>query len=551
MAPQPLRPVRPAAATVSSAQQAAASRPVALGESPAQQAMQTKAQQSSTGDGDKDDWDDEEDSALRVWLCQAPSWLTSMVFHMVLILILALIPLGHLYEPNRELTLFPAENETEDLNESPDEAIDELMQTDVAIDAQFDAKDMIDSDDLSDISDEVAMAGDAADPTLKIAVQVDFDPLLISTTAADVTEVVGGFANTGYGDRNPEARRQLTKQTDPRGLGEAAVEAALAWLAKVQRSDGSWNFNDIGASPDAGEYDTAMGATGLALLPFLGAGYTHEHGKYQEVVGNGLKYLVGHMGVTKQGGRLYEANGPSHAHMYSHGIAAMALCEAYGMAETGKLMEPAQLSLNYIEYAQHPENGGWLYTPRQGGDTSVVGWQIMALKSGHMSYLKVDPQVVTKADKWLDFVAWNSNSAYGYRKPEDRPADGATTAIGLLMRMYLGTPHDDPGLRMGVEALSKAGPHKTDMYYNYYATQVMRHFEGLAWTQWDNQMRDYLVKEQERQGHAAGSWMFTGGHGATQGGRLYNTAMATMILEVYYRHLPIYQKKSFTHKFGE
>ena len=75
--------------------------------------------------------------------------------------------------------------------------------------------------------------------------------------------------------------------------------------------------------------------------------------------------------------------------MYSHGLAAITLCEAYAMTHDRKLMGPAQLSLNHIVYAQDPIGGGWRYAPRQPGDTSVVGWQLMALKSGHMAYLAV------------------------------------------------------------------------------------------------------------------------------------------------------------------
>ena len=29
------------------------------------------------------------------------------------------------------------------------------------------------------------------------------------------------------------------------------------------------------------------------------------------------------------------------------------------------------------------------------------------------------------------------------------------------------------------------------MYYNYYATQVMRHWEGEEWEKWNKVMRDY------------------------------------------------------------
>jgi hypothetical protein len=77
------------------------------------------------------------------------------------------------------------------------------------------------------------------------------------------------------------------------------------------------------------------------------------------------------------------------------------------------------------------------------------------------------------------------------------------------------------------------------MYYNYQATQVMHHCGGKQWRQWNARLRDHLIRSQARSGHEHGSWYFDDKHSA-QGGRLYNTAMAAMMLQVYYRYLPLY-----------
>jgi hypothetical protein len=71
----------------------------------------------------------------------------------------------------------------------------------------------------------------------------------------------------------------------------------------------------------------------------------------------------------------------------------------------------------------------------------------------------------------------------------------------------------------------------------------MRHFGGQPWQNWNSKMRDLLIEAQVKQGSDAGSWEPVGGH-SKEGGRLYQTALATMILEVYYRHLPIYGEQS-------
>jgi len=89
------------------------------------------------------------------------------------------------------------------------------------------------------------------------------------------------------------------------------------------------------------------------------------------------------------------------------------------------------------------------------------------------------------------------------------------------------------------------------MYFNYYATQVLHHYEGELWTKWNNVMRDQLVNSQSKAGHEAGSWFFGGGdHGSERGGRVYTTAMSTLTLEVYYRHMPIYRKAAADDEFN-
>ena len=123
---------------------------------------------------------------------------------------------------------------------------------------------------------------------------------------------------------------------------------------------------------------------------------------------------------------------------------------------------------------------------------------------------------------------------------------GAVTAIGLLCRNYLGTKKGDPGLRMGVEWLASQGPTPSDMYFNYYASMVMYQNDGPKgdlWKGWNRVMRDQLINTQVKGGNDRGSWHFSGNHGDA-GGRLYNTALGAMTLEVYYRYMPVYQQSN-------
>jgi hypothetical protein len=213
----------------------------------------------------------------------------------------------------------------------------------------------------------------------------------------------------------------------------------------------------------------------------------------------------------------------------------MTLCEAYAMTQDQNLEPYAQEAVNFICAAQH-QRGGWRYVPGQPGDTTVTGWQLMALKSARLGRLYVPSHVTDLVGEYLDSVQDGGGAFYGYTGPQRSPGP---TSVGLLLRMYLGWRRDDKRLARGVTYLAAQGPSRTDMYFNYYATQVLHHFEGQQWTRWNTRMRDFLVETQATAGHEAGSWFFPDRHG-TMGGRLYTTAMCIMILEVYYRHMPLY-----------
>ena len=229
--------------------------------------------------------------------------------------------------------------------------------------------------------------------------------------------------------------------------------------------------------------------------------------------------------------------------MYAHGQAAIALCEAYALTQDSKLRGPAQLAVDYIVKAQH-SRGGWRYAPGQPGDTSVVGWQLMALRSAQMGYLEVPPEVFERANQFLDQVKTDSvGSTYGYM-PGSAPTF-TMTAEALLCRQYSGWPPNQPALLRGARGLvtenlpSQRG-RQHSIYYWYYATQVMHHLGGDYWEQWNSRMRDLLVETQVKSGREAGSWDPFGPHSGT-GGRLYQTALSICTLEVYYRHMPLYR----------
>lgn len=336
---------------------------------------------------------------------------------------------------------------------------------------------------------------------------------------------------------------------------EAAVGQGLQWLALHQANGGGWSLDrfhssardkpGLGGKPftcncTGGGTNNDTAATAFGLLPFLAAGVTHRNNSkmavdYTKTVHEGLEFL------KKRQGR----DGDFGGGMYAHGLATIAMCEAYGLSSDPQLKAHAQRAINYIVTAQDPSSGGWRYTPRSGGDTSVVGWHVMALKSGQMAGLQIPTPTLKGAEKWLDSCQTSDGGGYGYTGPNETPT---MSAVGLLCRQYLGWSPRNPGLLAGTKRLHNTAPGATNnMYYYYYATQVMHHMGGESWQTWNPKMRDHLIKTQDKGGdtkrvHQRGSWSPVGDAHGSQGGRIMQTSLSLLTLEVYYRHLPLYRR---------
>ena len=369
------------------------------------------------------------------------------------------------------------------------------------------------------------------------------------------------FAGRGQG----VTRERMLEQGGGNKESEAMVAKGLLFLANHQSRNGNWSMNQFDhdahkqvkkadgsfayvyerdkSMPGTGRQNDTAG-TGFGLLPFLAAGHTQNPVKdskfdYSKSVKAGLDYLI----------RQQEKNGDGNfgGDMYSHGIATIAMCEAYGLTADNKLKISAQKAVHYIESAQGA-GGGWRYGPKANpGDTSVTGWQLMALKSGQMSGLMVKAETLKKCEQYLDSCESTNKGGYAYV-----PGGGETitmTAVGLLCRQYLGVTPRNPGLLAGVERLEASPPSRNhNIYYLYYATQVMHHMGGENWKKWNlgpngdgkGGIRDTLIglmDKGDKNADTEGSWVLPNGDG-----RLMSTSLALLTLEVYYRHLPLYRR---------
>jgi hypothetical protein len=448
---------------------------------------------------------------------EAPPWLISAVVHMLLLIVFGLLFAASTKETR--LTLDVAY--TEEIGEQLLEDNLEIATDDFELDEQ-----VITPEELPEVVDPLATP-----------VITEIAPLPTESTAMEIPTTIG-MALTGRTEGRKDA---LLKKFGGTSATEGAVALGLKWLARQQRPNGLWSLS--GPYGDGARTENFDAATAMALLAFQGAGHTHL-GSYsqpfQKVVADGWGALLKRQQLD---GSFFD-DGPDQHRFYTHAQCSIALCELYGMTGDKSLRKPAQAAIDYLVQTQQPA-GGWKYTPDYGNDLSVTGWVVMALQSARMAGLEVPSETLERIRLFLDSVSKDDGRTYAY---EPRLGPGlAMTAEGLLCRQYLGWRHTDPRLQGGVDLLVDNLPNwnrgERNVYYWYYATQVCHHMHGHWWEEWNGAMRQMLPANQEQRGRERGSWDPTGDRWGSNGGRLYTTCLSIYILEVYYRHLPIYDNR--------
>ncbi len=379
----------------------------------------------------------------------------------------------------------------------------------------------------------------------------------------------GGGGSGRYGGRFG-GRENLYKRGGGSIATESAVTAALKWLARHQNADGSWgaSFPDRCASArctGTGQREFDPGVTGLSLLAFLGAGYTQLSKPEQDpvipgevldfgpVVRKGLQWLMAHQDPE---GCLGE-RGPKH--MYNHAIAALALCEDYGMTGAQVVKDPAQRSIDFLVASQNPGRG-WRYSARcNDNDTSVTGWAVMALKSAELSELVFPRTAYDGAMAWLNEVTeTNGYYAVGYNQKgtglvyDEHNREFAYTpamqAVAVMSRIFVNKKKNDPALgsvHAIVGQVPEWKPRRVDFYYWYYASLALFQYDGPKgplWSKWNEPMKNALVPHQKTGKDACGngSWDPAEDRWGHEGGRVYATAINALTLEVYYRYQNVF-----------
>ncbi|WP_246106076.1 prenyltransferase/squalene oxidase repeat-containing protein [Rosistilla ulvae] len=447
----------------------------------------------------------------------APAWLISLVVHLVVLLLLALLTFPGTSGVGRLMIELGISEKEEEV----DLAMFELDSSE--------APEMLEATEMSELAD----------------VQVDdsFSPMEMSDLIVPVEmgSMQAEFkVSSALAGRSGGMKQALLATYGGTQATQDAVKLGLEWLKRNQQRGGFWSLS--GRYSDGSSTENKPAATAMALLALQGDGNTHLSGEYKDQVAGGIKWLVGHQ--DREGSFVTKSQVPSHQALYAQGQCMIAICELYAMSKDSWLREPAQRAVNYAVEIQSKE-GGWRYYPRRESDTSVTGWFLMGLKSAQMAGLEVPGSAFANIGYYLDTVAHYDGSAYSYQ-PNSAPSP-AMTAEGLLCRQYLGWQEDHPALKEAVLTIDAKYPFvldDRDFYYWYYATQVLHHYGGQPWRNWNGVMREALPKAQVQSGREAGSWAPQGSRWGSTGGRLYTTCLSLFCLEVYYRHMPLYKNEN-------
>ncbi|KAF0245841.1 MAG: hypothetical protein FD180_1253 [Planctomycetota bacterium] len=386
-----------------------------------------------------------------------------------------------------------------------------------------------------------------------------------------------------YAGRGGSGRGEMLRQFGGDGQSEQAVIDGLAWLAKHQSKSGAWEpgrFDDNCPRGDdcggdeKGEQMYSGATTALAILAYLGAGYSHfddhlrpqDQGgpvthQYTATIKKALNWLC-----REQNEKTGELDPEGDRNMYVHGIASLAVIEAYSMTKDPALKPHAQRAVIHMVDAQQ-DSGGWNYTPENmsRSDASITSWMVMGLRSARAAGLAVPKRTWDRSrfcmSKLTDYQT--GNVGYCIQGSPGRVTRGCNcmVAVGMATRAYLAMPDDQQISEKFVDIILKAPPRYDDtpgacpnwgglqnrkggahwsLYYTYYATLALFHHGGKPWEEWNQKMRACTLPAQRKSGHAKGSWDPVVWDGAW-GGRVYTTAFNVMNLEVYYRYLPCYQ----------
>ena len=346
---------------------------------------------------------------------------------------------------------------------------------------------------------------------------------------------------------------------DERGAFEErhdALERGLAFLATQQDLEPDGSF-------PAGEVETwsPVGVTSICALAFLAGGSTPGRGPHQDRVERALTYLLDRVAPAHSPAPGYiHDEGDHHSRMHGHGLATLALAQAYSVSPSSPLgrrtAEALDAALACIASAQTLE-GGWYYEPEATTEHegSITVCIVQALRAAKDSGLHVESQIIARA---VDYVRRlqqeNGGFAYALSLPEKTSV--ALTAAGLATLHatgeYEGSAVQEAYDWLWRELLSReqarsAGDLSLEarfpFYERFYLAQALwQNPDRSAFERWFAKERELILRKQRKDG----SWVdrrYESGKGRDQAyGSCYSTAMNCLFLALPDGILPIFQR---------
>lgn len=357
-----------------------------------------------------------------------------------------------------------------------------------------------------------------------------------------------------------------------------AADRGLRFLAEHQDpATGSWRA-DVGYKLNNNYNIVAVekphvGVTALALIAFLAGGHVPGRGEHGAVVSRGLDWMLKQ--VSSGEDNAAEEDGfitAFKSRMYSHAFATLFLAEVYGMHAQGdealrdRLRQALEKAVRFT-YSTQNEEGGWRYHPlAPDSDMSITVCQIMALRAASNAGIAVPQGKIERAKQYVSASAMrgdergfgfgmgsrgSNRGGFRYQLQPTSRVSFPLTAAGVTTLYGAGVyDHHDPLIEAGIEYLSKnhesftstngitAGGQRRGHYFfyygHYYAVQAMYVYGGAEWEEYFEHTRRALL---DMQSASDGSWPNYPGPGPA-----FSTAVATLILEIPFGYLPIFQK---------
>ncbi len=305
---------------------------------------------------------------------------------------------------------------------------------------------------------------------------------------------------------------------------EGVLRGALAYLARQQALNGSWNGTGQTAEPVA--------MTGYALMAFISTGNLPGEGEYGRNVTAGMQYLLNEV---QPNGILRDVN--QGKYMYSHGIATIALSEIYGESGSPVLRQRLQQLVGVIVSAQSPA-GGWRYKPEPNdADISVTVLQVAALRAAKNAGLAVPQDTLDRAVAYIGTCFNAREGAFAYQ-PGQKPGF-ARTAAAIYSLQVCGR-YDDPEVAQGSDYLFANNSERQEWwpYGCYYAAPAQYMIGGETWKRWYGEMKDKLLSTVIREG----DMMYWDEKRSQRLGPIYDTAVFVTVLAMPYHYIPLYQR---------